>query len=375
VPACIHGDEGPATGIESPVATADPRALDTELRRLVTERQRQEAALAAHLRSVGIERWYRFEGFASLEEYASERFGLSSRRLYYLLSLHKTLECLPSLCEAFIEGRLTLKQTLLVGKVAEPATVQGWIRRAASITLRRLEDEVEFWLQLRESRPDAWETLEGGPIPDGVVLVPGRPPRLHASALCRASVPPEAERFIRALEASEEEGDSQTWPERTFRIRMRVEPAIKRMWLATVARCRAAAGSELKEWEALVLAMNAFHATWDNAETRRQRRENPILERDGWRCAAPGCRSMGTGRLQVHHIRFRSAGGSDEPSNLTVQCVGHHLGLLHEGKVRCSGRAPDGLRWELGVIGAEVAGGLEPFLIYEGETRIGGAAV
>jgi hypothetical protein len=126
----------------------------------------------------------------------------------------------------------------------------------------------------------------------------------------------------------------------------------------------------LKESEVLVLVMDAFWKTWDNVETRRQRRESPFLERDGWRCAAPGCRSIGTGRLQAHHVHFRSAGGADDPPNLTTQCVGHHLGLLHEGKMRCSGRAPDELRWEMGM-----GRGLEPFLVYEGETRIGGVAM
>jgi hypothetical protein len=78
---------------------------------------------------------------------------------------------------------------------------------------------------------------------------------------------------------------------------------------------------------------------------------------------------MGSGSLQEHHIRFRSAGGSDDLANRVSLCVGHHLGLLHEGKVRCSGRAPAELKWDLGV-----ARGVESFLVYEGETRIGGSA-
>jgi len=121
------------------------------------------------------------------------------------------------------------------------------------------------------------------------------------------------------------------------------------MWRETVAWWRDRLGSTVGEWEVLTLCLHDFWKTWDNAETRRQRRENPTIERDGWRCTAPACRSMGSGRLQEHHIVFRSEGGAlNDPGNLTTLCVGHHLGLLHEGKIRCSGRAPDAIRWEMG---------------------------
>ena len=150
---------------------------------------------------------------------------------------------------------------------------------------------------------------------------------------------------------------------------MRVEPEVAEMWRETVERCRVAAERDLREWEVLAFAIHHFWETWDNAETRRQRRENPTLERDGWRCTAPGCRSVGTGRLQEHHVEFRSRGGTDAMWNRTTLCVGHSLGLIHEGKVRCSGEAPDALRWEMGT-----APGLRPFLVYAGESRIAGAA-
>jgi len=51
----------------------------------------------------------------------------------------------------------------------------------------------------------------------------------------------------------------------------------------------------------------------------------------------------------VHHIVFRSAGGSDDPSNLVSLCATHHLRGVHMGRLRVWGRAPDELHWELGV--------------------------
>jgi hypothetical protein len=102
--------------------------------------------------------------------------------MYYLLALDRTLRRLPDLRRAFVSRRLTLQQALLVGRVAERATTSEWVRRAERITLRRLDDEVTYWELLRSERPEVWELLRGGPLPEGIVLVPGKSPRLRASA-------------------------------------------------------------------------------------------------------------------------------------------------------------------------------------------------
>jgi len=141
---------------------------------------------------------------------------------------------------------------------------------------------------------------------------------------------------------------------------------------ATLERCGESPGEGrcLRAWEILALVLHDFWKTWDNPETRRQRRENLTLERDGWRCTAPGCRSLGTGRLHEHHIVARSHGGAlTHPSNLTTLCVGHHLGLLHEGCMSCVGRAPGGLTWKMGI-----EPGREPFLVCFGDRKIATAA-
>jgi hypothetical protein len=76
-------------------------------------------------------------------------------------------------------------------------------------------------------------------------------------------------------------------------------------------------------------------------------RSHEIFARDGWRCVVPGCTSMRN--LHEHHIVFRSAGGSDDPSNRVTLCAFHHLRGVHAGIVRCTGTAPDRLRIALGV--------------------------
>ena len=100
---------------------------------------------------------------------------------------------------------------------------------------------------------------------------------------------------------------------------------------------------------------DVFEAMIDHAlsawgvDDPRLRRRGPLalLDRDGWRCTIPGCSSRRN--LHLHHIRFRSAGGSDDAANLTTLCAAHHHRGVHAGRVRVSGCAPDGLWFELGV--------------------------
>lgn len=55
-----------------------------------------------------------------------------------------------------------------------------------------------------------------------------------------------------------------------------------------------------------------------------------VLARDGYKCQCgqKGCSE----RLEVHHIIFRSQGGSDAPDNLITLCSKHHK-ALHDGKL------------------------------------------
>lgn len=55
-----------------------------------------------------------------------------------------------------------------------------------------------------------------------------------------------------------------------------------------------------------------------------------ILQRDGWRCRVPTCRSRKNSH--VHHAKFRSAGGGDEESNLMIVCLDHHE-MIHRGEL------------------------------------------
>ncbi len=58
-----------------------------------------------------------------------------------------------------------------------------------------------------------------------------------------------------------------------------------------------------------------------------------VLARDNYQCQCgkKGCSE----RLEVHHIQYRSLGGSDAPVNLIALCSKHHK-ALHDGKLKLS---------------------------------------
>jgi len=126
-----------------------------------------------------------------------------------------------------------------------------------------------------------------------------------------------------------------------------------------LAEARSAPVSEGEAFEAM---LDHAIGSWQESDARA-RRDHRIFERDGWRCAVPGCTSHRN--LQIHHVVFRSHGGGDEPENLITLCAWHHQRGVHGGLVRITGRAPDRLRFEMGLREGE-----PPLLVYESGDRI-----
>ena len=70
----------------------------------------------------------------------------------------------------------------------------------------------------------------------------------------------------------------------------------------------------------------------------------------------------------MHHLRFRSRGGSNKKSNLVTLCYRDHQDVVHAGYAKVFGEAPQALRWELGC-----RPGKEPLLKLLGERIVGGS--
>jgi hypothetical protein len=195
----------------------------------------------------------------------------------------------------------------------------AWAER---VTVRRLAEDVERMLLLRAGNPVAWQRCE-----------------LHPER-AQDPIPPE-ERQMCAPDID---------PEATQRLAWRVPHDVALLLFAVAQTLRtrlwASRGRWLTDGELFEALLDCALLAWTLRDPQA-RPPDPVIERDGYRCAVPGCTSRRN--LHDHHIRFRSAGGSDVPGNRITLCAFHHQRCLHAGLLRVSGRAPDGLFFELGL--------------------------
>jgi len=137
-------------GLVDGLERADAHELDRRLRRAARLEQRLMAALAPELLEVARGRLYRGLGFAALDGWARERLGISPRKAQALLRLERAGQLCPELREAFRGGRLSWRAAhVLVPLIALEHAVglrAAWVARAARVSLRRLEDEVQYAL-------------------------------------------------------------------------------------------------------------------------------------------------------------------------------------------------------------------------------------
>jgi hypothetical protein len=127
-------------------------------------------------------------------------------------------------------------------------------------------------------------------------------------------------------------------------LEMVLPRTVRRLVDAVVRTARHVEKRWLKSGECLAVAAEHFVATWEPLVPRRRTRQQRVLERDGGRCQVPGCSRPA---VHVHHVVFRSAGGTDVTSNLVAVCAPHHLHGIHLGWIEVQGEAPAGLAWRM----------------------------
>ncbi len=325
--------------LERDLESADAFELDRRLQRAVRMEARGHARVAALLCDVVSWGLHRNLGFRSVDAYAEERLGMAPSRARALLRFERAARVCAPLRADFAEGRIWVQAHALVPLFLEPRAARyrgDWIAHTQRVTARRLGDDVERALTLGEFTPPALAaTLEQRDAErDPAGLQTGADARLEKeSERLLFSAVPEVVQLFRAVLA--------TVQRRLERIRRRP--------------CRPS--------DALEAMLDLALATWRANE--RTRRDYRVFERDGWRCTAPGCTSYRN--LHRHHIVFRSHRGSNQDSNLTTLCAWHHERGVHRHVLRCTGIAPDGLRFELGL-----RSDAPPLAVYRsGEVRVG----
>jgi hypothetical protein len=332
-----------------PPASSDPFDLDARLVEAMRALRTLEPRIGRVLRVMVDHRFYGTFGYAAVDDYVRERLGISVRKAWALLKLEKaTLRSSEFDC-AYRDGRLSWVRALALLPVLDRTTAPAWVARAEDVTVRRLNDEVEWVLASRDALGPSVSLAPppvDSPLPSPVRVTPLS---VTGPDECR-DLSPHARLQIRAHEnrATLEVCDAEvrfTGPASVVALLRDVLDAF--------------ADPTEPRWMAFERLLRHVITYWESMP----RHPDPVFARDGWRCTVPACSSRRN--LHDHHIRFRSRGGDNRRDNRTTVCAAHHLHGIHDGTIHASGVAPHAIEWHLGV-----RAGAPPFLVYVGDRMV-----
>ncbi len=336
--------------------SADPFALDARLVEAIRVLRTTEPRIGRLLRVVVDQRVHRLFGYPAFEDYVRERLGISVRKAWALLKIEKATLRSDDFGRAYRDGRLSWVRALSLLPVLDRTTAPAWIARAELVTVRRLNDEVDWVLAARDAlgpsvalAPPPVDSRLPSPIlvtspENGRDLSPAARLQIGAHATDASRVPVEchfASTGRGALEVSDAE------------VRFTAPASVVALLRDVID---AFADPAEPRWTALERLLRHVITHWESTP----RHHDPVFARDGWRCTVPACSSRRN--LHDHHIRFRSRGGDNRRDNRTTVCAAHHLHGLHDGTIRASGIAPHAIEWRLGV-----RPGAPPFLVTVGD--------
>ena len=310
--------------------------LDEKLAEAVVDNQRSERLICFYLLEMSRRRGYEKFGYKDVWDYASARFGYSSRKTHYFLGLAHSLERLPKLLKALEDGEIGWTKAYQIARVADPETEEEWLEKAKDLSVRDLKEMIKR-RRTNGSRPvKLWMTEETAELWDFAIEVCRMSTGAqHSQMQCLefmigeflATWSYEANRHVRLVEETAEEAKNGN--------------AIDSF-----------STEELTEEEIIQTEKRICPDNDDLPSAVLNYRCPPgwmeVLERDSYRCVYPGCGARSG--LHPHHIEFRSRFGTktraerDAPSNQLAVCALHHR-MLHAGVISVKGRAPDKLQW------------------------------
>jgi hypothetical protein len=337
---------------------ADAFELDERFRRALSMEQRLDARLGPLLALVW-DRWvHRALGYPTREAYVRERLGMDPTRARALVRLERAAAFSEPFARAYRTGALSwVKAGVLVPLVASDPLgrfMEEWVTWADRVTVRRLRDDVEWAVALEETDPVAF--VQSGGLPPEARGERGRQdverdPATGEGALDREiGAPPRDAGGEPVPQLDRKVGAPPRDAEETCSVRFFGPADIVQLFLAVLCTVRRRIESEIgslpTQGEALGAMLDHTLSSWGALDKKVAARYR-VFDRDGWLCAVPGCTSMQN--LHDHHIRFRSACGSNALENRVTLCAFHHLRGVHAARLRCVGRAPDGLTWQMGI--------------------------
>jgi len=343
-------------------ALSAARVLDRWLRRLL-RRERdldtgfQEALLAVHRTDA-----HRVAGYASFADFGRRALDLAPSTLHDHLARARLRQRGDPIASAVAAGTLAPAKAQLVEKLQRSCHVPmsglgPWIDLARSLSFRGLLEAVRWAHTQGDTDYRRWSNA-------------GFPPPTREAI--RASKHPVTE--IARDPSPEILADVARTPSTRARWVLRRETLDVLLQLMAGSRARATCGREAPDlvppappaWWCLLHVFVTARRQWSVVEREPSGVRGQVLRRDDYRCAVPVCSQRRS--LEVHHIRFRSAGGGDTPGNLVTLCAFHHH-ALHDGRLRIHGRVQDSaedLRYELAMDAEGRAG-----VCFRGEEVVG----
>jgi 5-methylcytosine-specific restriction endonuclease McrA len=350
-----------------------PQSIDLRLRQIsgqLAERELRIGELA--------ERFWKADGwrrlrYASASQYTRERLGMSLTCIKDRRQLAHQLSRLPVLKETFLNGYICYEALRLTAAIATRQTDAAWALRATERTLVHLHEDIRAAeLLARVGRRESIEppteevvtelrSLETAVVTGAVFRDENAPglgrksaasvdtlrDSLCAGARVTCTAPPRDAESARAdvtalwtAFAEARRAPSQLRSLAHDVQRFRVRPDVRDLYRSVERQYLRYRPLPLSFFRFLCLN---FIETWV--------RELPpvayadIYARDGLRCTNPVCTNRD---CQPHHVKFRSQGGGDEPTNLTTLCTQCHLRGVHQGHIAVRGSAPHGLLWRIG---------------------------
>jgi len=334
----------------------DPFALEARLFEAIRVLRTIEPRIGRLLRVVVDQRIYRSFGHPAFADYVRERLGISARKAWALLKVEKATLRSGDLACAYRDGRLSWLRALSLLPVLDRQNAAAWIARAESVTIRRLNDEIEWVLAARDVLGPSVALVP--PPVDSPLPSPFR----VTSPEQRRDLSPAARLQIRAHGLAATAAAAECHSVSTSPRALEVCDADIRFTgpASVIALLRdvldAFADPADPRWTALERLLRHVITHWESLP----RHPDPVFARDGWRCTVPACSSRRN--LHDHHIRFRSRGGDNTRDNRTTVCAAHHLHGIHDGTIQASGTAPHAIEWRLGV-----RSGAPPFLAFVGD--------
>jgi len=279
--------------------------------------------------------WRKF-GMTSLREYLEHFLGHGPQVAAERIRVTEALEALPAIEDALATGELSYSAVRELTRIATPKTEEAWLDACEGKNLRQIEELV--------AEREHGDSPTDDPKPDvrpQRVSMTLRPAARAALRSARQAIEAARGERVDDSELIEElcrgygTGGSQESP--------RAQIAITKCETCSQAWQHAAGRKiAISEAEYETAACDAQLIRSLDAPQRAKRAvppatERAVRQRDGYRCAVPGCRSAQF--LHVHHVVWRSHGGGHGMENLTTLCGGHHA-AVHRGEIVITGKAP-----------------------------------